>query len=92
MLEVYKYNAAYISDDIERITFSLKEDPFLALEKIFCKYNLRSSLKNALPEEAIFSDSIEEFIAEGRFENNIRKCSKSDLLRIITSSYKLALS
>jgi alcohol dehydrogenase len=92
MLEVYKYNAAYVSDDIGEIAYSLKEDPFLALERIFCKCNLHSSLKKALPEEAIFFGSIEEFITEGRLENNIRECSKSDLLRIITSSYRLALS
>ena len=92
MLEVYKYNSAYIKDDIEKIMFNTKQDPYVILKNIFKKYKLNSFFINALPDKATFTYSIEDFITAGRFENNIRKCNHADLINIITTSYETAIS
>ena len=92
MLEVYKYNLAFIKDDIKIITFNLKQDPYIALKKIFSQHGLNSYLAKALPNKSIFTDSIQDFITEGRFENNIKKCDHPDLINIITASYNNAVS
>ncbi len=92
MLEVYKFNSAFIKDDIEIIAFNLKQDPYTVLENIFSQYDLNTFFSKALPSESIFTDSIDDFITEGRFENNIKNCNRSDLINIITSSYKRAVS
>ena len=92
MLEVYKYNSEYIKDDIEKIMFNLKEDPYIILKNIFRKYELNSFFINALPDKSAFTDSIEDYITAGRFENNIRKCNHADLINIIIKSYETATS
>ena len=92
MLEVYKYNLEYIKGEIEEIEYSLNRDPFSSLEDIFKHHKLNSYLANALPNKTNFTDSIEEFITEGRFENNIRKCNRKDLFKIIVDSYDKAVS
>ena len=92
MLEVYKYNSAFIKDDIEIIAFNLKKDPYIVLKNIFSQYELNSSFAKALPNKSSFTDSIEDFITAGRFDNNIKKCNRDDLINIITTSYNTAMS
>lgn len=92
MLEVYKYNAAFIKDDLEIIAFSLKQDPYAVLENIFSQYGLNALFAKALPNKSIFTDSIDDFITAGRFENNIKNCNRADLINIITASYNTAVS
>lgn len=72
--------------------FNLKQYPYTALKNIFSQHGLNSSFVKALPNKSTFTDSIEDFIATGRFENNIRICSRSDLINIITASYDSAIS
>ena len=90
MLEVYKYNLGFIKDDIEQIQGALKQDPYNAIKDLFIQYDLKARLASALPSEAVFSESIEDFVAVGRFENNVRECDRSNLLQIIGSSYRSA--
>jgi phosphonate metabolism-associated iron-containing alcohol dehydrogenase len=92
MLEVYKFNAAFIKEDLEIIAFNLKQDPYAVLENIFSQYNLNTLFAKTLPNKRIFTDSIDDFITAGRFENNIKNCNRSDLVNIISASYKSALS
>jgi alcohol dehydrogenase class IV len=87
MLEVFKYNSAFIKDDIESIRLHISQDPYIVLEGIFRQHGIHSYLAKLLPEKSSFSESIDDFITAGRFENNIRKCVRSDLIRIITDSY-----
>ncbi len=91
MLEVYKYNSDLIKDDIEIIAFHLKQDPYIALKNIFNQHGLNSHFVKALPDKSAFTDSIEDFITAGRFENNIKKCNRTDLINIITASYNKAV-
>jgi alcohol dehydrogenase len=92
MLEVYKYNSALINDDIEIITFNVKQDPYIVLENIFSQYEINPYLAKYLPNKSSFDGSAEDFIATGRFENNIRTCSRTDLINIITASYDRAIN
>lgn len=89
ILEVFKYNSAFIKEDIESIKFDLKLDPYMVLEGIINQHGVNAYLAKSLPDKSIFSESIEDFITTGRFENNIRKCDRSDLIDIITASYDL---
>ncbi len=92
MLEVYKFNEAFIKNDIETIAFNLKQDPYGVLENIFSQYGLNALFAKALPNKSIFTDSIDDFITAGRFENNIKNCNHSDLINIITASYNRAVN
>ena len=87
MLEVFKYNSAFIKDDIEYIRLNINQDPYTALESIFKQHEIHHHLAKLIKEKSSFSDSIDEFITTGRFENNIRKCDHSDLIRIINDSF-----
>ena len=87
ILEVFKYNSAFIKDDLESIKLDLKLEPFMVLESIIKQHGINAYLANSLPNKSIFSESIEDFITAGRFENNIRKCGRSDLIGLITASY-----
>ena len=87
MLEVFKYNSAFIKDDIEYIRLNINQDPYTALESIFKQHEIHHHLAKLIKEKSSFSDSIDEFITTGRFENNIRKCDRSDLIRIINDSF-----
>ena len=92
MLEVFKYNSAFIKDDLELIKLELKHDPFMVLESIFEQHGVNFYLAKSLPNKSTFFESIEDFITAGRFENNIRKCSRSDLIKIVTASYDLIVN
>ncbi len=92
MLEVYKYNSAFIKDDLEIITFNVKQDPYIVLEKIFSQYEINPYIAKYLPNKSSFDESTEDFIATGRFENNIRPCSRTDLINIIAASYHRVIS
>ena len=92
MLEVYKYNSTFIKDDIEIISFNLKKDPYVVFKNIFSQYELNSHFAKDLPSKSNFTDSIEDFITAGRFDNNIKKCNRTDLINIITASYNTAVS
>ena len=87
MLEVFKYNSTYIRDDIEFLRLNLKQDPYSLLESIFIQHDICNYLSKLLPKKSSFFESIDDFITVGRFENNIRKCVRSDLISIITNSY-----
>jgi len=91
MLAVYRFNSALIKDDIEIIAFNLKKDPYVVLKNIFSQYELNSSFAKALSNKSSFTDSIEDFITAGRFDNNIKKCNSVDLVNIITASYDMAV-
>ena len=92
VLEVFKYNSAFIKEDLESIEFELNLDPYMVLESIIKQHGVNAYLVKSLPNKSIFSESIEDFITAGRFENNIRKCSRNDLIKIITASYDEAVS
>tara|TARA_B100000780_G_C21126277_1_gene457109 strand:- start:867 stop:1994 length:1128 start_codon:yes stop_codon:yes gene_type:complete len=92
MLEVYKYNFSFIKDDIDLIGSDLKQNPYIALKNIFFKHQLNSYFIENLPNKSDFTNSIEDFITEGRFENNIKKCNHQDLIYILKSSFDRAVS
>jgi len=92
ILEVFKYNSAFIKDDLELIKFELKLDPFMVLESIIKQHGVNLYLAKSLPDKSTFFESIEDFITAGRFENNIKKCGTSELIEIITASYDLVVS
>ena len=87
ILEVFKYNSEFMKDDLELIELELKMDPYIALENIIQQHGVNANLANSLPNKSIFSESIEDFITAGRFENNIKTCNRNDLTKIITASY-----
>lgn len=87
MLEVFKYNSKFIKEDIEFLRLNLKQDPYVLLESIFIQYDINNYLLKLLPKKSSFFESVDDFITVGRFENNIRKCIRSDLIDIITNSY-----
>jgi alcohol dehydrogenase len=92
VLEVFKYNSAFIKEDLESIELELNLDPYMVLKSIIKQHGVNAYLAKSLPNKSIFSESIEDFITAGRFENNIRKCSRNDLIKIITASYDEAVS
>jgi len=92
VLEVFKYNSAFVKEDLESIELELNLDPYMVLESIIKQHGVNAYLAKSLPNKSIFSESIEDFITAGRFENNIRKCSRNDLIKIITASYDEAVS
>lgn len=87
ILEVFKYNLAFVKDDLELIKLELKLDPYKLLEGIIKQLGVNTYLAKSLPDKSIFSESIEDFITAGRFENNIKTCNQNDLTKIITASY-----
>jgi alcohol dehydrogenase len=89
VLEVFKYNSAFVKEDLESIELELNLDPYMVLKSIIKQHGVNAYLAKSLPNKSIFSESIEDFITAGRFENNIKKCSRSDLIEIITASYDL---
>jgi len=91
ILEVFRFNSAFIKDDLESIKLDLKRDPFMVLESIIKQHGVNAYLANSLPNKVIFSESIEDFVTVGRFENNIKTCSRDDLIKIITASYDTAV-
>lgn len=92
VLAVFKYNSAFIKEDLESIELELNLDPYMVLESIIKQHGVNAYLAKSLPNKSIFSESIKDFITAGRFENNIRKCSRNDLIKIITASYDEAVS
>ena len=92
MLEVYQYNLPYIKDDIEIITFNIKQDPYIVLMDIFTQHKVNLYLARGLPNKSKFFESIEDFVTTGRFENNIKECNRTDLTNIITASYNAVVS
>ena len=91
ILEVFRFNSAFIKDDLESIKLDLERDPFMVLESIIKQHGVNAYLANSLPNKVIFSESIEDFVTVGRFENNIKTCSRDDLIKIITASYDTAV-
>ena len=92
MIAVYKFNLLSIASDINIIRNYIKEDPLIVIESIFKKHDLYARLAKSLPSKAKFSSEIEEFITTGRFENNIRKCSREDLVEILNTSYDCVMN
>ena len=91
ILEVFKYNSAFVKDDLESIELELKLDLYMALENIIQQHGVNAYIAKSLPNKPIFSESIEDFITAGRFENNIKTCNRNDLIKIITASYDAAV-
>ncbi|MDC3328445.1 phosphonoacetaldehyde reductase [Pseudomonadales bacterium] len=91
ILEVFKYNSAFIKDDLESIKLDLNLDPYIVLESIIKQHGINAYLAKSLPNKSIFSGSIEDFVTAGRFENNIKTCNRNDLIKIITASYDMAV-
>ena len=87
MLEVYKFNSELIKEDVASIALDLKDDPYAIIELIIKQHRINSYLKQRLPNKEEFSESVHDFITAGRFENNIKKCSKDNLIEIINASY-----
>ncbi len=86
-LEVFKFNLEYIKKDIEIIEQSLNTELFPCLEKVINLHRVYPYLSDRLPDINSFSESIDDFVTEGRFENNIRKCNQEDLIKIVSDSY-----
>lgn len=91
MRQVYEFNAALITEDLRAIAFNLDQDPYVVLEAIFDRYGLNDYFAKALPDKNTFVSSIDDFITQGRFENNVRVCDSADLVNIITASYDMAM-
>tara|TARA_B100000963_G_scaffold361053_1_gene394638 strand:- start:8081 stop:9208 length:1128 start_codon:yes stop_codon:yes gene_type:complete len=87
MLEVFKYNMEFVKNDLDMIELELKQDPYMVLESIIQQHGVKDYLARSLPNKSVFFESIQDFITAGRFENNIKKCSRDDLIEIITTSY-----
>lgn len=87
MLEVLNYNIDYIKYDVTLIRYQLNEDIYLILEDILIKYGVYDHLASLLPDKTSFLASIDDFVASGRFENNIKKCERTDLIQIISASF-----
>jgi alcohol dehydrogenase len=87
ILEVFKYNSAFVKDDLELIELELRLDPYIVLKNIIKQHGVNSYLARLLPNKSAFSESIEDFVTTGRFENNIKTCNQYDLTKIITTSY-----
>jgi alcohol dehydrogenase len=88
MIAVYKFNKPYIEDSIKEISTYLNEDPLKVIAEIFENHKVHNKLKSKLPDIKIFTSQIDEFIAEGRFDNNIIECKPSNLKKIIIESFK----
>ena len=86
MLEVYKFNSELIKEDVASIALDLKDDPYAIIELIIKQHRINSYLKQRLPNKEEFSESVHDFITAGRFENNIKKCSKDNLIEIINAN------
>ena len=91
VLEVFKYNSAFVKEDLESIELELQLDPYMVLKSIIKQHGVNASLAKSLPNKSIFSRSIEDFVTAGRFENNIKTCNRNDLIKIITASYDAAV-
>ena len=87
VLEVFKYNSAFVKDDMDLIELELNLDPYTALENIINQHGVNAYLAKSLPNKLVFSESIEDFITAGRFKNNIKTCDRNDLTKIISASY-----
>ncbi len=87
ILEVFKFNSAFVKDDLELIELELKLDPYSELENIIKQHGVNAHIANSLPNKSIFTESIEDFITAGRLGNNIKKCNRNDLTDIIIASY-----
>lgn len=90
VLEVFKYNSAFVKEDLESIELELKLDPYVVLQSIIDQHGVNAFLAKSLPNKSIFFGSIEDFVTAGRFENNIKTCNRNDLIEIITASYDAA--
>jgi alcohol dehydrogenase class IV len=55
ILEVFRFNSAFIKDDLESIKLDLKRDPFMVLESIIKQHGVNAYLANSLPNKVIFS-------------------------------------
>ena len=95
ILESGNIKAELNSNNISRSTVS-GTNPVSASQvpvlKQYRFYGAFPTLVSAIDLSYENTDSIEEFITEGRFENNIRKCNRTDLINIITASYNAAVS
>ena len=87
MLEVLNFNIEYIKHDISLISYQIKEDIYPLLEDILTKFGVYDHLANLLPDKTSFLSSIDDFVTSGRFENNIKKCERNDLIQIISASF-----
>ena len=89
MLEVLDFNSALISKKIARISAALSG---LAVEEIiisiFQKHNVSKIIQSYIPNEDSVLNIMDEMHTTGRFENNIKNCSKKDLENIIEKSCK----
>ncbi len=86
-LEVFKFNLEYIKKDVEIIEQSMSAELFPCLEKVINLHKVYPFLSDRLPDKNSFSESLDDFVTEGRFENNIRKCNQDDLIKIVSDSY-----
>lgn len=56
------------------------------LENIFIKNDFKNIFKKYVKSDAEIIELINEMYTPGRFENNIKECSKNDLIKIIKNS------
>ena len=88
MLEVYKFNEAHIRSDIQLIGDQLGQDPFVSLRHLFATQSVKKYFLAAFDQSPSPLAIADEFITQGRFENNIRPCSRRDLEQILSKSYE----
>ncbi|MEL1229459.1 MAG: phosphonoacetaldehyde reductase [Candidatus Neomarinimicrobiota bacterium] len=89
MLEVLDFNSALISKELDGISAALSgvtvEEIIIS---IFEKHNVSKIIQSFIPSEDSVLNIMDEMYTSGRFENNIKNCSKKDLENIINKSCK----
>lgn len=89
MIEVLKFNSNLISERVNCLnSYNSVEKIRRSIEGILEMHNFNDYLIKSIPQESYILKIIDEMYTSGRFENNIRDCSKSDLESIITKSCK----
>ena len=64
----------------------IRKDPFEAICEIYRNLDVENKILSFIPNPKDIILMRDEMIASGRFENNIKKCSDRDLLKIINES------
>ena len=91
MLEVLEFNKQKIHHEIKILENNLNLNVKNSLIEIFNSFNINETFKFYIKNKKHVFEILDQMITEGRFENNIRKCSKDDLVEIVTKSCNMHL-
>tara|TARA_B100001250_G_scaffold414529_1_gene453591 strand:- start:2289 stop:3428 length:1140 start_codon:yes stop_codon:yes gene_type:complete len=87
MLEVYKFNAAHIKDDIVSIEQQLNGKQILEIiNMVFKKYEFYKLVRRHIQYTDKVLELLPQMITPGRADNNIRKFDELDLINIVEKS------